>query len=64
MRPPIRAFIAIELDARVKRELARVQDRLKTAKADVKWSLPANIHLTLKFLLTSATGHPKISVLA
>jgi 2'-5' RNA ligase len=50
MRPPIRAFIAIELDARVKRELALFQDRLKTSEADVNWSNPDHTHLTLKFL--------------
>ncbi len=50
MRPPIRAFIAIELDERIKRALTRVQDRLKTAEADIRWAETANIHLTLKFL--------------
>ena len=50
MRPLIRAFIAIELDERIKRELARVQDRLKTAEADIKWVDTSSIHLTLKFL--------------
>lgn len=50
MRPPIRAFIAVELDKRVKRELALFQDHLKTSEADVKWSNPDHTHLTLKFL--------------
>ena len=50
MRPPIRAFIAIELDERIRRELARLQDRLKTAEADIKWADTSSIHLTLKFL--------------
>ncbi len=50
MRPPIRAFIAIDLDERVKRELARVQERLKAAEADIKWNEPKDMHLTLKFL--------------
>ena len=50
MRPPIRAFIAIDLDERVKRELTRLQERLKTAEADIKWAEPENLHVTLKFL--------------
>ena len=50
MRPPIRSFIAIELDERVKRELALFQDRLKTSEANVVWSDPKHTHLTLKFL--------------
>ena len=50
MRPPIRAFIAVELDERVKRELAIFQDRMKTSEADVKWADPNHTHLTLKFL--------------
>lgn len=50
MRPPIRAFIAVELDPRVRREIALFQEHLKTAKADVKWSDPEHTHLTLKFL--------------
>ena len=50
MRAPMRTFIAIELEERVKRELALFQERLKTSEADVKWSDPAKTHLTLKFL--------------
>ncbi len=57
MLPTIRAFIAIELDERIKRELTRVQERLKTADPEIKfaetrirWSEPKNLHITLKFL--------------
>ncbi|MBF0331466.1 MAG: RNA 2',3'-cyclic phosphodiesterase [Candidatus Omnitrophica bacterium] len=57
MLPTIRAFIAIELDERIQRELARLQDRLKTADPEIKfaeprmrWSAPKNLHITLKFL--------------
>ncbi|MBF0485772.1 MAG: RNA 2',3'-cyclic phosphodiesterase [Candidatus Omnitrophica bacterium] len=46
----IRAFIAIDLDERLKRELAHLQEKLKAAEADVKWVAPKNLHLTLKFL--------------
>ena len=46
----IRAFIAIELPVEVKQALSRLQVKLKTASAPVKWVEPDNIHLTLKFL--------------
>ncbi len=46
----MRAFIAIELPREIKDTLARLQAKLKTAGADVKWVEPNNIHLTLKFL--------------
>lgn len=49
-RPPIRAFIAVDLDERLKRELTRIQIRLKKAEADIKWAEPKNMHLTVKFL--------------
>ncbi|MFH1245638.1 MAG: RNA 2',3'-cyclic phosphodiesterase [Candidatus Omnitrophota bacterium] len=46
----IRSFIALELTPEIQEELARVQTRLKTTGADVKWVNPEGIHLTLKFL--------------
>ena len=46
----IRSFIAIELSEDIKKELARLQDELKPAGADVKWVRPESVHLTLKFL--------------
>jgi 2'-5' RNA ligase len=46
----MRTFIAIELPQGIKDSLARTQNQLKAAGADVKWVEPANIHLTLKFL--------------
>lgn len=48
----LRAFIAIELDARTLEALALIQQRLRRepgAQA-VRWVAPGNIHLTLKFL--------------
>jgi RNA 2',3'-cyclic 3'-phosphodiesterase len=45
-----RLFIAIELPPPVRDVLAAVQRELAAAGADVKWSPPENIHLTLKFL--------------
>jgi RNA 2',3'-cyclic 3'-phosphodiesterase len=50
MTPTIRAFIAVELTTEIKRQLGKLQEQLKTSRADVKWVAPDNIHLTLKFL--------------
>ncbi len=47
----IRSFIAIELPGEVKKALADLQQRFKSAGSlPVKWVDPGNIHLTLKFL--------------
>jgi len=47
----LRTFIAIELPPDVKKEIASIQGRLKTAgHTFVKWVDPQSIHLTLKFL--------------
>lgn len=48
----IRTFVAIELSAGIKNELARVQEMLrgKIATPHLRWVDPANVHLTLKFL--------------
>lgn len=46
----MRLFIAIELSKEIKNQLTAIQERLKAASADVKWVLPDNIHLTLKFI--------------
>ncbi len=46
----MRTFIAIELPKEIKDALARLQEKLKSTGADVKWVEPDNIHLTLKFL--------------
>jgi len=46
----VRTFIAIELPKEVRDYLARRQERLKATGADVKWTRPGQIHLTLAFL--------------
>ncbi|MFH1662806.1 MAG: RNA 2',3'-cyclic phosphodiesterase [Chloroflexota bacterium] len=47
----IRAFIAIELPAELRQELARLQASLKSdSQPRIKWANPDGIHLTLKFL--------------
>jgi len=46
----MRTFIALDLSQEIRSELARLEEILKSAGADVKWVNPENIHLTLKFL--------------
>jgi RNA 2',3'-cyclic 3'-phosphodiesterase len=46
----MRTFIAIELPAEIKSALAAAQDELRQARAQVSWTKPDNLHLTLKFL--------------
>lgn len=46
----MRAFIAVELSETARGAVARLQDALRPAGADVKWVEPQNLHLTLKFL--------------
>ncbi len=46
----IRSFIAIEIPEVIKKGLSGIQDALKKTGADVGWTRPEGIHLTLKFL--------------
>lgn len=46
----IRTFIAAEIPAAVKRNIARDLDRLRILAPRVKWSHTDNLHLTLRFL--------------
>lgn len=46
----MRLFIAIEIPNEIKTRLAALQDDLRRAEADVGWTRPENLHLTLKFL--------------
>jgi 2'-5' RNA ligase len=47
----IRAFIAIELPAELRKQLAQLQKMLKTDnQPPIKWVKPDGMHLTLKFL--------------
>ena len=46
----MRAFIAIELPAQIKKVLAGVQNELKTSLPKISWVQPDNLHLTVKFL--------------
>ena len=46
----MRTFIAIEIPAEIKTALSGLQIELRRAGADVSWTKPESIHLTLKFL--------------
>jgi len=46
----MRCFIAIEVPSEVKSAFIELQNDLRSAGADVAWTNPDNVHLTLKFL--------------
>jgi 2'-5' RNA ligase len=45
-----RTFIAVELDAAIRKRAVELIDILRVAEADVKWVETQNLHLTLQFL--------------
>jgi 2'-5' RNA ligase len=46
----MRAFIAIDLPESIRAALRRAQESFRSASPDARWTQPAGIHLTLKFL--------------
>ncbi len=46
----MRLFVAIELDARIRKALASMRDQLSDFRRDVRWVGDEQMHLTLKFL--------------
>ncbi len=46
----MRTFIAIDLDAAIRKHLTAVQSRLRASGLKLAWVDPAKVHLTLKFL--------------
>ncbi len=57
----VRAFVAVNLSETVRAALAEAQGRLRQVPADVSWTRPANIHVTLKFLgEIGATGVERV----
>jgi RNA 2',3'-cyclic 3'-phosphodiesterase len=46
----MRCFIAIEIPSEIKSAFIDLQNDLRNAGADVAWTNPDNVHLTLKFL--------------
>ncbi len=45
----VRSFLAIEVPETILKKIGRVQEDLKSSRADVRWVSPGKIHLTLKF---------------
>jgi len=50
MKKPIRTFIAIELNSEIRQNIFNLLEDLKKIDCHVKWVLPENFHITLKFL--------------
>jgi 2'-5' RNA ligase len=48
--PKIRAFIALRMDPAVDETICAFIDRIRNLGAEVSWTKPANLHLTLMFL--------------
>ena len=46
----MRTFIAIDLPAEIRRKITQLQDLLKPTTAQVRWTRPEGLHLTLKFI--------------
>jgi 2'-5' RNA ligase len=46
----IRTFICIEIPESIKSRISKLQETLQQIDAQVSWSKPSNIHLTVKFL--------------
>jgi 2'-5' RNA ligase len=46
----VRTFICIEIPESIKERIDHLQKALKAIDAQVSWTKPSNIHLTLKFL--------------
>ncbi|MBI5755827.1 MAG: RNA 2',3'-cyclic phosphodiesterase [Nitrospirae bacterium] len=46
----MRCFISISLPEGTKRGIVAIQERLKSSGADVSWTRPEGMHLTMKFL--------------
>lgn len=46
----VRTFICIEIPESIKQRIDSLQKPLKSIDAQVSWTKPSNIHLTLKFL--------------
>ena|SRR5215471_1382870 len=46
----IRTFICIEIPHSIKTRIEKLQESLRGIEAQISWTKPSNIHLTLKFL--------------
>jgi len=52
----IRAFVAVDVDERIRQQVARVQAAFRPVAGAAKWVEPALCHITLKFLGYVAEG--------
>lgn len=50
MAGSVRAFVAVDVDARLREQVARLQDAFRPAAPGAKWVDPSLCHITLKFL--------------
>jgi RNA 2',3'-cyclic 3'-phosphodiesterase len=50
MDETLRTFIAVEMGAEVRKPATELIKKFRSARADVKWVEPHNLHITLKFL--------------
>jgi RNA 2',3'-cyclic 3'-phosphodiesterase len=50
MKSKFRAFVAIELPEKIKRDIRKLQHAFASHGLDIRWVKPANMHLTVKFL--------------
>jgi 2'-5' RNA ligase len=46
----VRTFICIEIPESIRERINRLQETLRQIEAQISWTKPSNIHLTLKFL--------------
>ncbi|RLE14530.1 RNA 2',3'-cyclic phosphodiesterase [Candidatus Aerophobetes bacterium] len=46
----MRVFIAVELPEAVKKEIARIQNKIMNTPGRIRWVKPSSLHITLKFL--------------
>lgn len=61
MKETIRTFTCIEIPDSIRTRIDRLQTTLKGIDAQVSWTRPSNIHLTLKFLgAVEATRIPRV----
>jgi RNA 2',3'-cyclic 3'-phosphodiesterase len=58
----LRCFIAIDISVQTRNEIGELIDILRECNGDIKWVMPENVHVTLKFLGETAEDMvPKIS---
>ena len=46
----MRLFVALDIDAEIRRRIADFRDQMRTLASDVRWVSPETFHVTLQFL--------------